>query len=54
MSWPLNRILPARGGVRPIMLLSVVVFPAPFLPKRQTDSACLTSKEIPKSIWLVP
>jgi len=33
ISLPLNRIFPARGGVRPIMLLSVVVLPAPFLPE---------------------
>jgi hypothetical protein len=43
-------MLPDLGGVSPMILRKVVVFPAPFLPNRQTASPSLTSKEIPKRI----
>jgi hypothetical protein len=37
-----------------MMLRSVVVLPAPFLPRRQTVSPLPTLRDTPKRIWLVP
>ena len=42
MSSPLNLTLPVFGGVSPMMLLMVVVLPAPFRPRRQTSSPPFT------------
>ena len=54
ISFPWNRTLPERGGVRPMMDRNVVVFPAPLRPIRHTVSPCATSRETPKRTWLVP
>jgi hypothetical protein len=43
-------MLPFLGGVKPMILLKVVVLPAPFLPRRQTASPSFTLKEIPNRI----
>jgi hypothetical protein len=37
-----------------MMLESVVVFPAPFLPSSATTSPRFTSSEMPKRTWLAP
>src|SRR5437762_2595545 len=45
-SLPLNRIWPARGLSRPIMLLSSVLLPTPLRPIRQTSSFGPTSRSM--------
>jgi quinol-cytochrome oxidoreductase complex cytochrome b subunit len=45
---------PSFGGVSPIILLIVVLFPAPFLPRRPTTSPFDTVMETSKRIWLNP
>src|SRR5438034_4064901 len=40
---------PRASGTRPMMLLSVVLLPAPFLPRRHTASPGSTRSEMPKS-----
>jgi hypothetical protein len=51
---PPSVIFPERGGTRPMMLLSVVVLPAPFRPSRQTTSPSATSSERSYRMWLSP
>jgi hypothetical protein len=47
-------MVPVRGGVNPMILRKVVVFPTPFLPRRQTVSPFSIASETPKRIWLSP
>ncbi len=44
MSEPFKEMRPARGVRRPMMALTVVVFPAPFGPNRHTVSPAWTSR----------
>jgi branched-chain amino acid transport system permease protein len=44
MSWPRNVTLPAVGRCAPVMMLNIVLLPAPFGPIRATISPALTSK----------
>src|ERR1700754_1034171 len=52
--FPLNSTFPLVSSSSPMMERSVVVFPAPFRPIRQTISPCLTSKVMFWSTWLAP
>ena len=49
MSWPLKRMVPARGGVSPMIDRSVVVLPAPFRPRSTVISPAGTAKETSRS-----
>ena len=46
-SLPLNSTRPASGTTMPTVIRKVVVFPAPFGPRRPTISASFTSNETP-------
>ena len=54
ISWPSKVIRPPCGGTIPMMLFSVVVFPAPLRPRRATASPCSTRSERPWRMWLSP
>src|SRR5438552_9464831 len=51
---PSSRISPARGARRPETVFSVVVFPAPLLPRRATISPAATLREIPLTALISP
>src|SRR5436309_464136 len=52
MGWPRNSTRPACGRRYPMIVRRVVVFPAPFLPTRQTTSRGPTSSDTDLKIWL--
>src|SRR5579871_1627887 len=53
-SWPSRRTVPRCGRSNPLMVLSVVLFPAPFAPIRVTISPSCTSRDTPRSAWMAP
>src|SRR2546422_6109483 len=54
ISCPPSVTLPDLRGKRPMMLSMVVVFPAPFLPIRQTVSPSPTCKDTSRRMWAGP
>ena len=54
MSAPSKVIVPDRGCMRPLMVRSVVVLPAPFAPSSVTISPGNTSRVIPWRAWMWP
>jgi len=54
MSLPSNVTEPAFGWSRPLIVLRVVVLPAPLAPIRVTISPLLTSIEMPDRAWMWP
>ncbi len=54
MSAPSNQMEPSRGCIRPLIVFSVVVLPAPFAPISVTISPGWTSMSIPLSAWMFP
>src|SRR5262249_921425 len=53
-SFPLNHSWPAARGTDPMIARIVVVFPAPFRPRRHTGSAAMTSNDRPRTMRPVP
>ena len=53
MSRPSKKMAPPTGSTRPLMALSSVDLPAPFVPRRATISFSFTSTSTPKRIWTV-
>ena len=51
---PSNEIVPARGGVMPMIERTVVVLPMPLRPSRVTTSPTCDVKVMPNSTWLRP
>src|SRR5919204_5372721 len=49
MSWPANRIVPARGGTMPNTVRRSVDLPAPLLPMMDTISPARTPSDTPRS-----
>ena len=47
MSWPQTTAVPDVGGMKPVIILIVVDFPAPFGPRKPRTSPFATSKDIP-------
>ena len=52
--WPSSVIFPRRGATSPEMLRSVVVLPAPLLPRIATISPLSTRSPTPFSAWIPP
>src|SRR4051794_2322994 len=51
---PRSSMLPASGRVRPSIISSVVVLPAPFGPRMPNVSPCSTANETPATAWTLP
>src|SRR3974377_665474 len=54
MSCPRNSILPLAGFSIPVIVLMVVLLPAPLAPSRATISPCSTWSEMPFRAWIAP
>ena len=54
MSHPLYRMVPLRGGLRPVIEQSVVVLPAPLRPSSATTSPSATFSDRPWRMWPSP
>ena len=54
MSWPLMAAEPDVGGIKPVIILIVVDFPAPFGPRNPRTSPSATEKDIPFTAWKPP
>jgi hypothetical protein len=54
MRWPSNRISPVVGWIKPEIVRSVVLFPAPFAPSRVTTSPASTCMVTPRSASTLP
>jgi hypothetical protein len=54
MSCPINRIEPFRAEMIPEMALTVVVFPAPLLPRRDTIFFSSILKVTALKTWTCP
>ena len=51
---PSNQISPSRGRSSPLIVLSVVDFPAPFEPMSVTISPTSMCSEMPLRAWMLP
>ena len=54
MSAPFHVMRPRRARTTAMIVLSVVVLPAPFRPSRATASPASTVSDTPCSTWLRP
>ena len=54
ISSPSKDTVPARGSIKPDMVRSVVVLPAPFEPISAMISPVSTSNDTPLSAWILP
>lgn len=54
MRVPSNAMLPSRAGVRPEMVRSAVVLPAPLAPSRATTAPSGTVNDTPFSAFTGP
>ena len=54
MSLPSNSTVPSRGWSSPLIVLRVVVLPAPLEPMSVTISPRPTSRSMPWSAWMWP
>jgi len=50
----MNVMRPARGRIMPLIVMSVVVLPAPFAPMSVTICPSSTASEIPLSTSIAP